>query len=48
MNEAQEECLRILEYIEDAEVVTNLFLNWLGLQVLGEDFLEFLNEEGYY
>ena len=29
------------------EEVTDLFLNWLGNQVIDEDFAEFFQNEGY-
>jgi len=29
------------------EEVANLFLNWHGTQLLTEDFLEFIEDEGY-
>lgn len=47
MDEVQQECFEILTEIEDGNQVVNLFLDWLGLQVLDEDFLEFLKEELY-
>ncbi len=47
MNEVQERCYEILLEVNDSERVAGLFLDWLGLQVLDEDFLEFLKEELY-
>jgi len=46
MNEMQEEMYHELCKLS-GEQVTDLFLNWLGLQVLDRDFREFLGKEGY-
>lgn len=46
MNEMQEEMYHELCKLS-GEKVTDLFLDWLGLQVLDKDFREFLGKEGY-
>ena len=46
MNEMQEEMYHELCKLS-GEQVTDLFLDWLGLQVLDKDFREFLGKEGY-
>lgn len=45
-DEKQEEMYDLLVDL-DAETVTNLFTNYYGMQLLGNDFYQFLIDEGY-
>lgn len=44
--EKQEEMYDLLVGLE-AETVTNLFTDYYGMQLLGNDFYQFLIDEGY-
>lgn len=44
--EKQEEMYDLLVGLE-AETVTNLFTDYCGMQLLGNDFYQFLIDEGY-
>lgn len=46
MTEKQKEMYETLTGLT-GEAVTNLFIDWLGVQVLSKDFAEFLQREGY-